>query len=65
MKQEMENIVLPNALNTLKSIPFHSIDTNIQGVARTYAAKDSSLSCAGIGEIFDASTDDDNKKCGK
>ena len=65
MKQEMENVIVPATLNTLRSISLHSIDRNIQGMPTLYAVKGYSLSCAGIGEIFDAQTTDDNQRCGE
>ena len=64
MRQEMNLNVLPKALQVLRSLRLSSIDANIQGLPNTHAAKKASLSCAGIGEIFDSSVNDDYQKCG-
>ena len=65
MKQEMQNVVAPNVLKTLKSIPTQSIDSNIQGSPTAYATNTHSLTCAGIGEVFDATVTDVKQRCGE
>ena len=64
MKQEMQSVA-PNVLQTMKTIPTQSIDSNIQGSPNGYTSDQKSLSCAGIGEIFDSTNWDVNQRCGQ
>ena len=64
MKQTMQGLA-PTVLQNMKAIPTQSIDSNIQGSPSGRLASQGSLSCAGLGEIFDTNTFDANQRCGK
>jgi len=62
MKQEMSTFA-PTVLQTMKSIPTQSLDPHITGSPSGHSTNQNSLTCAGIGEIYDSSNIDKKQRC--